>query len=432
MDLFVIFIAIAIGGFCVMACKKNTKTIFNYGSYFCLIWTVVIIFSNSGIYGFYLPSGLVNFSMIIGVAIFGCVYCSRAPREKYISYEYEYVSDINKKLIIICNIIAFAFMVPIFIKALAVISSSGYTYLRSIAGIGSQELGTSSMKDLALQAFCYPLTIASLVIGIRKLFLREKEATVIVALSAVNLSIYCIANAARNGFVVAIILVVLTLADEKRKKATNANRPVKLGFWQKIFIFIIVFAAIYAVVYISGQRASYSKSLLENIYLYFFAGPGFFTKLIEEHPNYLYFDGNLWGGATFGFVYNLISLPLNYIGINIPNSDYIVNSVMASGSMAISPIARVNAMSTAYFSFIVDWGYLGIIIGPLILCCLSIYISKKRVFRNNIRWDAIGIYWFYYLYHTIFKHDGLSISFFFVFAFIFLFTRDKNEIIKQR
>jgi len=423
MNLFVIILAIIIGLILIEMCKNKARTYMNYGSFFCIIWSIVIAFSNSGLFEFVLPSSIVNVSMLIGLLVFGSLYFFFSSRRLVNESDVVYNSTVRINLIIIANVIVFFFMMPVFIKAIGVINSNGYMYLRSIAGIGSEELGVTSLKDVILQCICYPSTVATLLVGVRKIFLREKGSVIITVLAAVNLTIYCFAHAARNGFIFAIIIVVLTAIDNKIRSGKQAKQNKKrMGVFQKLLIVLLVVAAVYIVLYISGKRASGSNSLVENIYLYFFAGPSFLTRLLERYPQFLNGDELLYGAATFGFIFNLFSIPLNIIGFSLPNSDYIINSQLTSGSLNISNNVRVNAMSTVYFPWLVDWGYFGIILGPVFLAIATIYIEKKRWVQRNIRWDCIGVFWYYLLYRTIFKYDGISISFFFILFFIFWFT----------
>ena len=115
------------------------------------------------------------------------------------------------------------------------------------------------------------------------------------------------------------------------------------------------------------------------------------------------------------------------MGIKLPISDYIINSKLTSNSYFISPSVNANAMSTIFFPFLMDWGYFGIIIGSILMALIFGYIENKSNKKYDVRWIILSTYSYYFLYRTIFKYDGVSISFFFLIFFIFLFTSTENN-----
>ena len=74
MDIFMIVIFAILSFFGGCLCRIQTKTYLNSGSIFCFIWGITGIFSNMGLYGVYLPSGIVNIAMLLGIAVFAIVY----------------------------------------------------------------------------------------------------------------------------------------------------------------------------------------------------------------------------------------------------------------------------------------------------------------------------------------------------------------------
>lgn len=424
-----IIILLLIGPPMFMLCKAKTGSYLNFGSVFTIMWTAVGVMANTGVYGIYLPSTIVNISIIAGVFVFGITYALKARNE--IASADDILSmncEVRTKMVIVCNIIALIFMLPHFAVSLALIQSRGFAYVRAVNYTGFDVTGRSTLINLVLQDICFPMFFATSILSVIMLLLGKRSGVKILLLSLVNVTVYEIINGARNGFVVLILVVVFAFFKIRfplmRERVQNISRS------KKRIIYPIVFLLIWMVVYITGERSLGNKSLLENFYYYFFAGPSYLSQLLQQLQGYKLNNDLFLGSATFGFIYNIFATLMNtFFGFNIFNSGYTMNSVLSNAYLSVSSSARINAMATVFFPFLMDYGYLGIIIGPMIIAMISQYIAKKQQRRNSIRWYAIGIYWLYVIYRTIFKWELIAMSAFFVLFFIVLFT--KNEIVRD-
>lgn len=426
MNFFAIIMIILTGFISSLICYVKTKKIFNYGSFYSYIWIVVGCLANSGFMNYYLPSTLVNMCICISMFVFGIVYAWRgqralSPLKGILNAD----TSIRIRLIYICNIFVFMYILPVFFKALNVIQNQGFVYLRMIAGTSSEELGVSSFYDIILQSVCFPIILSTIFIGIVCFFLKRKNAITILAMSLLNLVMYCLANAARNGFVIVIIFTVF--AYFKLVFPLQVNRIKREGKNHKLLLSVMILGLLYIIIYISKHRSSDSLTGFENVYIYFIGGPSYLTQLLKHLDNYSINHTFLYGSATFGFIYNIFAILLQFLGIKLPISDYIINSKLTSNSYFISPSINANAMSTIFFPFLMDWGYFGIIIGSILMALIFAYIENKSNKKYDVRWIILSTYSYYFLYRTIFKYDGVSISFFFLIFFIFLFTSTENN-----
>lgn len=428
MNLIIILVFLFLGIFSVQICRLRTNTYLNSGSIFCFFWSMTGIFSNMGLYDVYLPSRIVNIAMILGICIFSIFYSILSRNRKITVYKLNVMScNIKYKLILFINILIFLYIVPFFIKSLAIIQSEGFMYLRSIAGIESQEIGTTNFSNLILQVFCYPAIIATFIIGCILLFQGKKESRKLLIISFINLTLYCLTNAARNGFIVLVVIFLLCYV--KYYRLQRKERIQVLSKKEKVMTSLLIVICVGVLLWISNERSSEGDSIIRTAYLYYFCGPAYLSQLLNNLLTYKINTTFLYGFSTFGFVWNLVALFFNKIGFSLINSDFIINSTLACRSLIIGSNVKLNAMSTVFFPFLMDWGYFGLIIGPILLAIFSYYIDKKAYWNNTIRWHAIEAFWLYSIYRTVFKWDGISVSFFFVLFFIVVFT--KKEVIYE-
>lgn len=428
MDIFMIVIFAILGFFGGCLCRIQTKTYLNSGSIFCFIWGITGIFSNMGLYGVYLPSGIVNIAMFLGILLFAIVYSALSHNRKInAQYISEMQCEIKYRMVYVINVLVFVYIIPFFIRALVIIRTEGFIYLRSIAGIESQEIGTTNLSNLILQVFCYPAIVATFIIGCILLFQGEKESRKLLIISFINLTLYCLTNAARNGFIVLVIIFLLCYA--KYYRVQRKERIQVLSKKEKVMTSLLIIICVGVLLWISNERSSEGDSIIRTAYLYYFCGPAYLSKLLDNLLTYKINTTFLYGFSSFGFVWNLIALFFNRIGFSLINSDFIINSTLACRSLTIGTNVKLNAMSTVFFPFLMDWGYFGLVIGPILLAIFSYYIDKKAYWNNTIRWHAIEAFWLYSIYRTVFKWDGISVSFFFVLFFIIVFT--KKEVIYE-
>lgn len=422
MDIFMIVIFAILGFFGGCLCRIQTKTYINSGSIFCFIWGITGIFSNMGLYGVYLPSGIVNIAMLLGILLFAIVYSALSHNRKInVQYISEMQCEIKYKIVYVINVLVFIYIIPFFVRALVIIRTEGFMYLRSIAGIESYEMGATSLSNLILQAFCYPAIIATFTIGCILFFQGNKKSIKIIIISFINLTLYCLTNAARNGFIVLIVICMVCYVKYYR---TQRKENVEVLSKKEHFLsFLIVCVCIAILLWISNERSSDGDSFIRTAYLYYFGGPAYLSQLLDNLLNYKINSTLLFGVSSFGFVWNIFALVLNRIGFSIVNSDFIINSTLACRSLTVGSGVKLNAMSTIFFPFLMDWGYLGLIIGPILFAIFSNIIDKKAYWKNSIRWHAIEVYWFYAIYRSVFKWEGVSVGFFFVLFFIALFTK---------
>lgn len=420
MNLNIILISLMVGIFLFILCWSRTRTVVNFGCMFSLIWTMVLILSNSTIWGYYVPSSKVNGIVLVGTIIFCSLYIIFGINE-YCSAKMILNIDcyLNIKLIAIINFIILIFMLPFLKDAVAVLLSNGFMYLR--ANLMSD---ISGIVNILFAYVCYPVIQVSILLGFILFFLGKKHAIKILIFSCFNMFVYEMIFAARNGFMIILVFGIFSYLKCRLPAKITGIKNLKRK--QKITIALIIVLIVGIVVFISLQRSFKGKSLFETAYIYYVSGPNYLSSLLKNNKiSYLY------GRATFGFVYNIFAMLINAFGGNVLDTNTLINSQITDVYYNISHTTHINAMSTVYFPFIMDWGYIGIVFGTGLLAFAAIGIARKCKKNNNIRWYALYIYFLYFIYRTIFKSDAISPSFFLVLIYIILFTSRKRMNLKN-
>ena len=249
-------------------------------------------------------------------------------------------------------------------------------------------------------------------------------------LGGVNLVMYELINAARNGYVIAIIILIFAYF---KIRAPRFSTKIKIKGILRSVIIIIVFAALmYAIIYVTSQRSLGGMSIFETFYYYFFAGPSYLSQLLSHMSEYKVGTNLFWGSGSFGFIYNIVANVGNSVfHLNLFNSGYVLNSFLTNVYYYVSDSIRINAMATCYFPFLMDFGYFGMLLGPFGMALASIRIKKNVILKNNIRMHSLDLFWLYILYRTIFKWELISMASFFIFLFIVIFTTNNVAKVQE-
>ena len=144
--------------------------------------------------------------------------------------------------------------------------------------------------------------------------------------------------------------------------------------------------------------------------------------MIESVDTYGIGSQKLYGAATFGFLTNLISIPLIALTGVRQGSLYILGSVITNHQYWVGNGIYLNAMCTVYYPFIVDWGYIGPFIGPFILAAITFLITKRAYQKITVETASLYIYILYVLFRTVFKWELLNIDLSVIYITMRLFT----------
>ena len=395
-------------------------------SFFALLWCVVGFCSNTTIMDYEHPSLLVNISIILGIILFTIVHIARTSGVGFkINNDWEFgrYNIINYRNIIIVNLVCWGFMIPRFKTAISILSSEGFAFLR--ANLSNQEVGLSrgGVSDIIFGYMVEPVFITTAILACFLLFSNEIKWKKILTflLSIISIVAYAFTGAARGclvkfGFCFFFVLIIC-----KRKILLNIVKMKVVRYSMFLLVGIVLFITFQRGTFGGGESAS--DSIFRTFYIYYFSGPSYMTKLMEAQPQYGGFCKLLFGSATFGFITNFISWILIFLTGKNQGSLYMLGSVISNKYYLVAPSVRINAMYTCFYTFWIDWGYLGFIVGPILLALFSAYLFKKVYSEGDYRVCVMYVFWLYTLTRTVFKLDTIGVSITVVFICMRLFVR---------
>lgn len=387
----------------------TTRTPLNF---FCLVWCIVGGVANIGLYDFYKPVLLVNTTIIFGIVIFALTFSAsasvHASSKCFDRRDFEF-KNINFKLIYITNIICIGFLLPFLERALSIIAENNFAYLRAFGGDTDVGISTAGWQNTVIDSFIRPVFMTTAILATVMLFSnarkRRKTCMLIFAVSGNLMLSMC--TAARGPIVNFLFYFLFAFLIFRGKNIIK-------GIWKEKGKILFAVFLVFVILYITDERSGGKSSLEYNIkqfYSYYFSGPVYLSRLLEVYTDYGIGGKMLFGSATFGFITNWISFVLIFITGRPQGSLWLLGSVITNRELYIGTSTKLNAMCTGFYPFLLDWGYLGMIIGPVLMGYASAKIYN-RVNRKNDAWSySLYIYWIYVLFRTVFKWDLVNVDF---------------------
>lgn len=376
------------------------------------LWCVVGLFANLAFYEYYKPSNYVNIVIIIGIIVytFYCVLHGLANRKssvKPILAEQLSINIVIETFIII-NVICILIELPFFIKALRIYVNYGFNmaYLRGVLtdpslGIVSGGL-ISIIRDSGIKnVYTLSAIYAALLMVVGKEYKYKK---LVIFIAIIETMEYCITNAARLylfNFILFILFAMIFNYGKKILKLFMKNRKL-IGMVTVLLIFGLI---------IQNSRAS-DMSILKTMYIYFFSGPSYLTQLLMDKGVEIQVNRDFYlGTVTLGLISNIYYyLKIGLLGIN-DSTVKLIASVITIKQYYVGSGTYINAMCTCFYPYLVDWGDIGIVIGPIITAWFACHYYKKMKLRMDLGSMAVCIYIFWVMFYTIFKWNLLNIDF---------------------
>ena len=409
--------------------KRAYKTIRTPLSFFSLLWCIVGFFSNTSILGYDQPSMFVNFCIITGIIVFTTTFIYKVPGTKVAikdNWEFGKYDKINYKSIVIINLVCWAFMIPRFKTAAQVISTEGFAFLR--ANLSNAEIGlsTGGVSDIVFGYMVEPILITTSILACFLLFKKQKSKKSILLFfySIIVIITYAFTGAARGCLIKFAFCFFFVLIICKKNTIRNIIKMKIVRYSLILLVSVVLF--------ITFQRGTFDNndsaigSIFKTFYVYYFSGPTYMTKLIEAQPQYGGFGRLLYGSATFGFITNFFSWFLIFLTGKSQGSLYTLGSVISNTYYTVAPNIRINAMYTCFYTFWIDWGYLGIFIGPIFIALFSAYLFRQVYSKRDYKNCVIYVFWLYTLVRTLFKLDTIGVDLTIVFLCMKLFVRSAH------
>ena len=389
------------------------QTIINPLNLFNFMWCIPAALSNTGILGLTKPSSKTNIILTILFFNVGFLCVSK--------YKFIYKSksnlkyNLNMKKIIIINFFAWITFIPYTIKAIKIMNSKGFDYLRSISFTPSHELVGSTIELMYCQIIIAGIFTATIIMTAIDISLGKLNKCLFI-ISGVDILLYSFTFAGRIFFFKAIIFGVLAIIVSKNMKFTIK----KISKTLKIIIIVLLIGFLS---YFTLNRGSEYLSVFESMYIYFVGPLPFFDSLLNNMR-----DINLMmGKATLGIITVPISILFSFITGNEYNgADYLITQVTAT-QFNIGNLYKFNAFSTSSYVFIRDFGVIGIIIIPFILG-----IVAYRIYYNFNKNHTNMNYAFYLLMLYLIVYSQLRYELIFpvyavIIVLIYIFTKERRS-----
>lgn len=379
--------------FAVFLGKKKYNNLANPIIIYSTVWLIPTIFSLTGLYGLYITSVDTIVIIIINVIFFcfSCFFVNGQNLSRYLSEcsDDRMISKNQLSIIVGLNLLANIWASQFVIKMLPSIVAGDWALARSyylLAAINHTVY--TVLTSLTLQWIVQPIFYATAIIS-ACLLAKGKPNYLLIIISVVDTLCIVIATAGRSVVfrVIVFYMMAYLLINVEHSKLRKRIHDLPM------FVKILFVCAIAGLVFITSQRKmSGNSTILQNVYVYFVGPIPYLDNIIKNPDNYALYDNLLLGRATFGFITN----PIEIIASRLFNFDYRgvdnIITTYVSQYVYISPTLRANAFSTSIYPFMMDFGVLGIIIGPVIYGQIvsRIYKRSRKVRkRRTLFWDGL-------------------------------------------
>lgn len=393
-------------------------------TFFSFLWCLVGGIANLCLYDYYPPSDIVNIIILSGVILFTITYglsmqgMPKALFAKELEFDNVYI---NWRLLLFVNIVAILVLLPTLRQSLVLLRGDGLAYLRA----NSTSVYSSGMLAVLNDSIIRPLFVSTTVMSCVYLFTdnpKKKKIWFIILAFVENLEMVLM-TAGRAPIVNMIFYFVITLLLFRGRSI----RSLLVRERKKVFFAILLLLFVF---YLTEQRsistAKGSSQMLESFYVYYFSGPSYFSRLLENVTQYGPHGQLLYGAATFGFITNIFSDLMIILTHRNQGSLYLLGSVITNKQYSVGAHTNINAMCTCFYPFILDWGYLGVVIGILVLTFIAWKITKNLYREKNIMTISLYVFFLYVLIRTVFKWDLLNLDFTVVILSLYVFTRRRK------
>lgn len=367
---------------------KITKNIYNAATIFCGYWGILVFLNYLSLDGMHKPSELTYSYIFLGIFGFtiGCILA--LLRTKRINVKVR-KGEPNYFLLKIACVIIIAYCLYR-ISLIVVFLAQGYSWgeIRLMHGIagdsgeGTLKGGTFSqiLHDWCVAPLLYllaPTLVIDLFIG-----KREKQFSIMAIVAMILYSVSTVSRAIWS-FLILYAICVMIICKGKYQL------PKKVKKWiRRIPIFIVILFLI--IVFITQQRSADSEAnIILNMYAYLAGG----ISLMD-----IYLQSPISNMCTYGFfsMYGFVQpifFVLNYLHI-LDYPQAILDTIQIKDALEvyipISDHITMNAYSTLFYNFYLDFRIVGIFIGSMIfgLICMKMY----RNFKQRQDFKSLAIY----------------------------------------
>ncbi len=402
---------------------------------FSIIWCVFAGLASLGTLGFYKTGTLTNVLIIVTIISFNAAYIvAYCIKNKSKNQAISAVSNlkggqgeikglaeramllnknVNTNIIIIVNVVCWVFSIPYLMNSMRILFTEGFEAIRMYTyTYGEEAMVASTNAQLMFTWIVQPVFIATMAIAVASLTLSLENKFVFLGISIVDILLYTLLFGGRGTmlkFLSYLAIVIIIVSGKQLVRFIIKNK----GLISLVLVGVIV------VLWLISIRSIHGVSIFKNIYAYV-AGPFIYLEqVLQEYP---VGTMRLWGAATIGCIVSVVGI----VGKVLFSIDFTApeNSIpsLTSGYLHIADDVSFNSMTTMIYPFLLDYGYFGVVVGPVIYGAFVAIIERTFRKERSLRSLCILIH----VFHTVifsmqnyvfFKFETLSII-----IFIIIFT----------
>lgn len=412
---------------CVLINFKVYKNIINYLNIFLIMYYLIMLLSNSGIYGFSIPSEKTNAYLLI--ALISLEFFSFLFMKIKLNVEEVNKKEIlNRKRLLFISIVVTILMIPTTIEGIKILSEQGFTAVRSAAF--SDDIYSSYTKIFLV----YILMPLNKVIYIYSLldYVENKKIKLPIVFSVVNV-FQIVATLGGRSVLLDFIMISVVIVFEKY------NRKIFEIFKKNKKIIIISALLLIMMVAVTNDRSlDDEKGVIFNLYSYYVGSIHLFDIHLQN-PEISLLDGEhlLYGKGILNPLLDISKIALKTIGINtdIVTGTEIINEQVQQ-YITVKNGLKMNNNVTFLYVCLRDFDIYGLIIGPAYIALWFSVIYKLYIKKKCIKTDALYFYLVSILPYFVFefyinKTTFLSTIIFIILIYNFVYTRKERKNEKQ-
>lgn len=371
-SIFWCIIVICICILCIFLNARNGTSLSSIVQMQNIVWFIAYIIYLSGIMKYYPFNDKVYIFSIMYLLVFN-ITCFGSGKKSEYSYKkfgcaVESICD-KKKTHIVTLLSLFAWIMAIPLLQKSVPFLMGYGLLSGMNQLRYQIYGGynfySGFEMCLIDFVIRPIFITAIILFAEQIAIRKISVKLLIV-SIGNALMLVLITAGRTmmvSWIMYIFLAVITV--------NGANIFKLIKKYKRYVIFITIVLVIF--VLISSSRVNRKEGILYEIILYYFSGLPFFSSLINSGTARPCISHGL---STFSPIVDTFILGLRFFGVQISGGSQLISGITNEG-LAVGKGIATNATASTLLAFYLDFGWLGPIIGGLLIGLLIKYVDKK-------------------------------------------------------
>ncbi|EFB34522.1 O-antigen polymerase [Segatella copri] len=411
--MFIVYLLLAIVSFIFV--KKKEGTYFDPASIIVGTWCVFPAINSLHPCSLYALDWRTHFCILLSFFSFMFYYYGNNRKMSRASIPTADFS-VNYKILIALNAAVVILLIGKSINAWNNIGLVGWAMQRHT---GFEDFG-SSIDLVLFDLLAKPIIYASSVIFAVLLANGKKINIVFLALLIINIAQDVVLFAARASIIKLILYMVFAFFFLTKRKYTKFQ---KLGF---VCLVVVVFMVNG---FITQQRnIGIESNTWETMVVYYIAPFNVLDYYIKNPSfSHISLDNLNYGLGIFGCFTNIIAMGVYVLfGTKYYGTDNSITQITGE-SVPVSPTIEMNAACTADYCFLMDFSYLGIIVGfGLMAYCIA--KAKKLYFEKQNMFSAtLYVFMLYEIFRLSVFYDFVLPSYLFTIVFIWLFTKHTGK-----